>query len=138
MKNKGGAPLGNKNATGHGAPRGNKNALNHGAPTGNSNALKTGVHEHIKPETLPYDEWCLFNNLLKLYQDPEPAEIIFKYIRAMSSKKITRINPDGTVSVFPIPYKTMLYYLFNNQLAYAHLFLYEHYQWVFGEFKEEL
>ncbi|KAF5059808.1 hypothetical protein DSECCO2_332280 [anaerobic digester metagenome] len=131
MKNKGGAPLGNKNAAGHGAPYGNNNALNHGAPTGNSNALKTGVYEHIDPETLPYDEKCLFNNLIKLYQDQEPAEVVFKYIQAMCSKEITRINPDGSKTVIPIPYNTMLKYMFNNPLAYAHMLLWKRYPWVF-------
>lgn len=138
MKNKGGAPLGNKNAAGHGAPYGNKNALNHGAPTGNSNALKTGVHERIDPETLPNDEKHLFNNLVKLYQDQEPAEAVFKYIRAMCARKITRINPDGTATVFPIPYDTMLYYCFNGQLARIHLLLYERYLWVFMAPEEDI
>jgi len=138
MKKRAGAPLGNKNATGNGAPYGNKNSLNHGAPIGNSNALKTGVHEHIEPETLPYDEKCLFNNLIKLYQDPEPAEAIFKYIRAMCAKEITRINPDGTETVLPIPYDTMIYYCFNGQLARIHLFLYEHYPWVFMAPEEDI
>lgn len=131
MKNKGGAPQGNKNAVGHGAPYGNKNALNHGAPTGNSNALKTGVHEHIDPETLPYDEKSLFNNLVKLYQDQKPAEVVFKYIRATCSKEITRINPDSSKTVIPIPYKAMSDYVFNNPLAYAHIVLWERYPWVF-------
>ncbi|MDK2936987.1 MAG: hypothetical protein PWP62_1995 [Eubacteriaceae bacterium] len=133
MKNKGGAPRGNKNAAGHGAPIGNKNAVGHGAPVGNRNALATGVHERIDPETLPYEERCLFNNLVKLYRNQEAAEPVFKYIRAMATKQITRINPDGTETVKPIPYKTMGYYCLNSPLAYMHIYLYEHYPWVFME-----
>ncbi|WP_026396066.1 hypothetical protein [Acetobacterium malicum] len=131
MDKRRGAPLGNKNSVGHGAPPGNKNAAGHGAPTGNSNALKTGVHEHIDPETLPYDEKCLFNNLIKLYQDQKPAEVVFKYIRAMCVRKVTRIKPDGSKTVIPIPYNTMLKYMFNNPLAYAHIVLWKRYPWVF-------
>lgn len=126
-----GAPLGNKNSVGHGAPPGNKNAAGHGAPKGNSNALKTGVHEYIDPETLPYDEKHLFNNLVKLYQDQKAAEVVFKYIRAMCAKEITRIKPDGTKTVFPIPYKVMSDYVFNNSLAYAHMILWKRYPWMF-------
>ncbi|WKY47159.1 hypothetical protein Q5O24_12435 [Eubacteriaceae bacterium ES3] len=133
MKNRRGAPKGNKNAAGHGAPCGNKNAKGYGAPVGNSNALKTGIHEHIDPATLPYDERCLFYNLVKLYRNQETAETVFKYIRAMSTKQITRINPDGTETVKPIPYKTMGYYCFNSPLAYAHIMLWKYHQWVFME-----
>lgn len=126
-----GAPLGNKNSVGHGAPPGNKNAAGHGAPSGNSNALKTGVHERIDPRSLPYDEKRLFNNLVKLYQDQEPAEVVFKYIRAMCAKEITRINPDGSRTIIPIPYNVMSDYVFNTSLAWAHLILWERYPWVF-------
>jgi hypothetical protein len=132
-----GTPIGNKNSVGHGAPPGNKNAAGHGAPPGNSNALKTGVYECIDPKTLPYDEKCLFNNLVKLYRDPEPAEVVFKYIRAMSTREITRINPDGSRTVIPIPYKVISDYVFNNQLAWAHLKLGERYPWVFMIPEEE-
>jgi|LGOV01.1.fsa_nt_gb hypothetical protein len=138
MKERRGAPLGNKNSVGHGAPPRNKNAAGHGAPYGNSNALKTGVHECINPETLPCDEKCLFNNLIKLYQSQELAEVIFKYIRAMCAKEITRINPDGSTTVIPIPYYVMSDYVFNNQLAWAHLILWEQYPWVFMIPKEEV
>ncbi|MBC3887247.1 hypothetical protein GH810_02845 [Acetobacterium paludosum] len=131
MKERRGAPLGNKSAVGHGAPTGNKNALGHGAPMMNSNALKTGVYEHIEPETLPYDERCLFNNLITLYQDQEVAEVIFKYIRAMCTKEITRIKPNGYAAVVSIPYNVMVDYVFNNQLAWIHLFLWKNYSWVF-------
>ncbi len=137
MDKRRGAPLGNKNSVGHGAPPGNKNAAGNGAPPGNSNALKTGVHEHFDPETLPYDEKSLFNNLVKLYQDQDPAEVVFKYIRAMCSKEITRINPDSSKTVIPIPYKAMSDYVFNNQLAYAHIVLWKRYPWVFMVTDEE-
>ena len=130
IKKKAGAPIGNKHAAGHGAPKDNKNAKGYGAPNGNSNALKTGVHEKITPETLPYDECCLFNNLLKLYQNREPAEEVFKYIRAMATRQITRVNPDGTVKITPITHNVMISYTFDFQLMRAHQLLYERCPWV--------
>ncbi|KNZ41456.1 hypothetical protein [Acetobacterium bakii] len=138
IKKKAGAPFGNTHAVGHGAPKDNHNAKGHGAPNGNSNALRTGVHEKITLETLPYDERCLFNNLLKLYHDREPAEEVFKYIRAMVTRQITRINPDGTVKVTPIPYNVIVSYTFDFQLMRVHQLLYDHYSWALqAHIKEE-
>ncbi|VBB05580.1 phage terminase small subunit [Lucifera butyrica] len=65
IKNKGGAPKGNKNAVGHGAPKGNKNALgNHGgAPPGNKNAVTTGEFETIWWDCLTEEEQALCNTI---------------------------------------------------------------------------
>ena len=49
MKRKRGGQPGNKNAIGNrgGAPVGNRNAVGYGAPYGNKNAVKTGEYESI-------------------------------------------------------------------------------------------
>jgi len=80
---KGGAPFGNHNAKGSGAPKGNKNAVGNkgGPPLGSKNALKTGEYETIWFDTLTEEEQELFG---KIDTDPlaqAEQEIIFFTLR---------------------------------------------------------
>ncbi|WP_434132748.1 phage terminase small subunit [Sporomusa sphaeroides] len=60
-----GAPKGNQNAKGHGAPKGNKNAVGNkgGPPLGSKNALKTGEFETIWFDTLTEEEQALYGKV---------------------------------------------------------------------------
>ncbi len=74
VKNKGGAPRGNKNAAGHGAPKKNKNAVKH------------GLYEKLCMDDMTEDEKKLYLSLLDASgHHEELAELRYKYIRIMKS-----------------------------------------------------
>ncbi|WP_371380893.1 phage terminase small subunit [Sporomusa aerivorans] len=91
---KGGAPFGNKNAKGHGAPKGNKNAVGNkgGPPLGSKNALKTGEFETIWFDTLTEEEQALFG---KINTDPlvqaEQEIIFFTFRERRMMERIKRL-----------------------------------------------
>jgi uncharacterized protein YjcR len=85
-----GAPKGNQNAKGHGAPRGNKNAVGNkgGPPLGSKNALKTGEFETIWFDTLTEEEQALYGaiNTDTLAQVEEDIRLITLRERRMMER----------------------------------------------------
>lgn len=90
-RKKGGQP-GNKNAIGNkgGAPRGNKNASGHGAPHGNRNAVIHGLYSHIgiyarspfNYKALSKSDKAIFDEILKdTRYNIEAAENIFRVVK---------------------------------------------------------
>lgn len=87
-----GAPFGNQNAKGHGAPRGNQNAVGNkgGPPLGSKNALKTGEYETIWFDTLTEQEKELFGRI-----DTDPlaqAEAGIKFFTVRERRMMERIQ----------------------------------------------
>lgn len=76
--NKGGAPIGNRHASGHGAPRGNRNAVTHGLYS------HTGIYARrsFDYEALSGSDKALFNEIMKdTRYNIEAAENLFRVVK---------------------------------------------------------
>jgi hypothetical protein len=88
--NKGGAPYGNTNASGHGAPRGNRNAVVHGL------YCHTGIYARrsFDYEALSGSDQALFNEILKdTGHDIEAAENLFRVVKFENNVPLNCNNP---------------------------------------------
>lgn len=86
---KGGAPIGNKNASRHGAPRENKNAVGHGAPLYNKNAERHGLYAKYLPEEC-FDFFQAIDQMNPI--DMLWDQIKVKYINLMRSQSIMYVK----------------------------------------------